>query len=94
MQKIKKIYRADPEKMRHRRTDRQTDGQMNCSDFIGTLPQRWRFMFFRNSRINCFKKLFEMIVSHIERINERKRNKNNIVQCSKSSKPIILSKFM
>ena len=29
--------------MCHRQTGRQTDGQMNRTDFIGPLPQRWRF---------------------------------------------------
>ena len=30
-------------KMHHRQTDRQTDGQTNRTDFIGPLPQGWRF---------------------------------------------------
>ena len=29
--------------MHHRQTDRQTDGQTNRTDFIGPLPQGWRF---------------------------------------------------
>ena len=46
MEKIKKIQWADPEEnasQMDRQTDRQTDGQMNRSDFIGTIPQKWRF---------------------------------------------------
>ena len=42
--------------MRHRYKDRQ----MDRTDFIGLLPQSWRFMFFGNSRIkfvnNQYKK--------------------------------------
>ena len=30
-------------KMHHRQTDRQTDGETNRTDFIGPLPQGWRF---------------------------------------------------
>ena len=41
-QKIKKIHGIDPEKNASQ-TDRQADGQVNRSDFIGPLPQRWRF---------------------------------------------------
>ena len=37
--------------------------------------------------------LLGLIVSHIERINTRKRNTINIVQCSKSSKTMLFSKF-
>ena len=46
MQKIKKIHGVDPkenESQTDGRTDRQTVGQMNRTDFIGSLPQRWRF---------------------------------------------------
>ena len=39
MQKIKNIHYIDPEK-NVSQTDRQTDGQMNRTDFIGPLPQR------------------------------------------------------
>ena len=42
MQKIKNIHRLDPVK-NVSQTDRQTDGQMKRTDFIGPLPQRWRF---------------------------------------------------
>ena len=39
-------------------TDRQTDGQMNRSDFIGSVPKRWRldhvFWEFENKvLLNC-----------------------------------------
>ena len=40
-----------------------------------------------------FLKLFGLIVTHMERIKARKRNTINIVQGSKSSKSMILSKF-
>ena len=39
-------------------------------------------MFFANSRIH-FLKLVGLIVNNMERINTRKRNTINIVQCSK-----------
>ena len=29
--------------MRHRRMDRQTDGQINRTNFIGSILQRWWF---------------------------------------------------
>ena len=41
MQKIKNINGVDPEK-NVSQTDRQTDGQMARTDFIGPLLQRWR----------------------------------------------------
>ena len=40
MQKIIKIHRVDPGENASQ-TDR--DGQMNRTDFIGFLPQSWRF---------------------------------------------------
>ena len=49
-------------------------------------------MFSRNSIIN-FLKLFDLIVGHMERVNARKWITINIVQDSKSSKTMILSKF-
>ena len=42
MQKILKIHRVDPEENASQ-TYRQTDGQMNRTNFIGRLPQSWRF---------------------------------------------------
>ena len=59
---------------------------------IGPLQQRWMFNVFRNLRIK-FSKFFGLIVSHMERINTRKMNTINIVQGSKSSKIMILSKI-
>ena len=46
MQKIKNIHWVDPEKnvsQTERQGDRQTNGKMNGTDFIGPFPQRWRF---------------------------------------------------
>ena len=46
MQKIKNIYCVDPEKnvsQTNRQTDRWTDEQMNRTNLIGTLLQRWWF---------------------------------------------------
>ena len=52
MQKIKKIHWEDPvESVSQTETDRQTDGQMNRTDFIGPLPQKWRFHVFEKLRI-------------------------------------------
>ena len=42
MQKIKKTHRVNPGKNASQ-TAGQTDGQMNRTNFIGPLPQRWRF---------------------------------------------------
>ena len=42
MPKIKNIHWVDPEK-NVLQTDKQTDGQMNRTDFIGPFPRRWRF---------------------------------------------------
>ena len=42
MQKNKKIHRVDPEENASQ-TYSETDGQMNRTDFIGLLPQSWRF---------------------------------------------------
>ena len=83
--------------MCHRMMDRQPDGQMNRTDFTGPLPQRWRFdhVFWKFGNMGNSEnlKLFGLIVSHMERINTRKRNTINIVQCSRSSKTMILCKF-
>ena len=88
MQIIKITHRADPEKkcVIDGRTNRQTDGLTNWTDFIGPFPQTWRFD-------HVFQK-FGLILSHNESINARKRNTINIAQGSKSSKTMILSKFM
>ena len=42
MQKIKKIHQVDPEKNASQ-IDRQSDGRMRRTDFIGTLLERWKF---------------------------------------------------
>ena len=42
MQKKIKIHRVNSEE-NALQTYRQTDGQMNRTDFIGLLPQSWRF---------------------------------------------------
>ena len=75
-------------------TDGKTDDQLNSTDFIGPISKDGgSVMFFGNSRIK-FLKLFGLIVSHMERINARKRNTINIVQGSKSSKIMICSKII
>ena len=52
MQKIKNIHWVNPEKSVSQ-TDRQIDGLMNRSDFIGPFLQRkGLIMFFRNLRKN------------------------------------------
>ena len=42
MQKIEKSHRVDTEKNASQ-TEGQTDGQTKRTDFIGHLPQRWKF---------------------------------------------------
>ena len=80
MQNVKKIHWVDPEQ-NVSQTGRQTDGQSNRTDFIGPLPQRWRFdHVFWKFENKIFLALFGLIVSHMERINTRKRNTINIVQ--------------
>ena len=53
--------------------ERQTDGQMNWTDLIGPLLQRWRFdhVFWKFKN----KIFFKIIVSHREKINTRKECK-------------------
>ena len=60
-------------KMCHRWMERQTDGQMNWTDLIGPLLQRWRFdhVFWKFKN----KIFFKIIVSHREKINTRKECK-------------------
>ena len=48
---------GNPLSVTDRRADGQTDGYTNMADFIGTLPQRWRFDHvsrkFENKILNC-----------------------------------------
>ena len=80
-------------KMHHRQTERPTDGQTSKTLYDPFHKDGGLIMFFRNLRIN-FLTLFGLIVSHVERINARKKNTINIVQSSKSTKTIICGKFM
>ena len=77
-------------------SDGQTDRHRwttNRTDFMGPLPKRWRFdHVFRKFENKIFLRYFGLIVNHMERITTRKRNTFNIVQYSKSSKTMILSK--
>ena len=44
--------------MCHRQTDRQTEGLMNRTDFIGPLLQKWRFD-------HVFQKFENKILNHL-----------------------------
>ena len=79
--------------MYHRQTERPTDGLTSKTLYDPFHKDGGLIMFFRNLRIK-FLTLFDLIVSHVERINTRKENKINIVQSSKSTKTIICGKFM
>ena len=68
MQKLRKFTKYILKEMHQRKMDRQTDGRLNRANFIGPLPQKWRF--FGNSRIK-FLKLFSLIVSNMESYMER-----------------------
>ena len=86
--------RVDPEKNASRQTDRQTNGQTNSTDFIGPLQQRWRFDHaFQKFENKISWNYLAWLWAIWKRINTRKRNTINIVQCSKSLKTMVLSKF-
>ena len=81
-------------KMHHRRMDREIDWQMNRTDFIGSIPRRWRFNHvFLEFDNKFFLGYLAWLWAITEIINTRKRNTINIVQGSKSLKTMILSKF-
>ena len=74
--------------------DREIDWQMNRTDFIGSIPRRWRFNHvFLEFDNKFFLGYLAWLWAITEIINTRKRNTINIVQGSKSLKTMILSKF-
>ena len=90
-----KKLRKPLRKMHHRWTDRKTDGQMNRTDFIGPLPQSWRFdHVFPKFESKLFLNYLAWCEPYgMNQYTARKRNTINIVQGSRNSKTMILSKF-
>ena len=94
LQKIKKTHCVHPEKNASQmdgQTGKLTDEQDWFYRTPSTKMEVWSC--FLETRQENFLKLFGLIVNHMERISARKWNRINIVQGSKSSKTMILSKF-
>ena len=58
---------------------RQTGGQTNRTDFLGPLPQKWKFdHVFQKFEDKIYLNYFSLILSHIEIINTRQKIITNI----------------
>ena len=95
--KLEKIHWVYPDKNASQTegyTDRWTDWWADEQEWFYRTPSVNMEVWLCSSKIReyNFLKLFDLIVSHIKRINTRKRNTINTAQCSKSLKTMILSK--
>ena len=82
MQKIKKIHLIEPEE-NALKMDGLTDRWTDEHDFVGPLPQRWRFDVFQKFE----NKVFLNYLAYCEPYGNsqyKKRNTINVIQCSKS----------
>ena len=87
MQKNNKTHWDNSEKnVTSWRRERQMDRQTNNTDFLGPHLQRRSLTIFSEFRQYNFLNIFSFILSHMEWINTRKKNKINTAQCSTSSK--------